>query len=366
MVVTMSRRLIPVLAAFVGLLLVAVPTAAATGWSAPVEIYDGNYSEPSLVVDAHGYAHVVARGDTGVWYLTNKSGTWKRTRLTTDYLLGGEFRVWADRPLITMDRSNGKIVVVYLSRVDVECLPGCPPSISYVTNNGKGWSVARYVPFPPFGQLSIAARNGDIAIAAVRDDLSNGVETQTLDYLHKADGWAVHRVADGGDSGVGSPSLALDSAGLPRIAFVRKGNMKYAVGATTSGDFSIGIVTAATGYVIPSLALDLHDRPMIVWPDGDGTHYARRAGAWYSSLVMPGRYSAQLAVDGNGAHVVSSDGHQGVWYGTGTTSANWTSQQVADARVKEVSVIGVAPNGRVEIAYQTGQDSPRIWFTHTQ
>jgi hypothetical protein len=80
---------------------------------------------------------------------------------------------------------------------------------------------------------------------------------------------------------------------------------------------------------------------------------------------MPGRFDARLAVDGNGAHVVSSDGDHGVWYGTGTTSANWASQQVADARVKAVSVIGFAPNGRVEIAYQTGQDSPRIWFTHS-
>jgi hypothetical protein len=55
-----------------------------------------------------------------------------------------------------------------------------------------------------------------------------------------------------------------------------------------------------------------------------------------------------------------------MWSRLTATSANWTSQQVADARVKEVSVMGVGPNGRVEIAFQTGQDSPRIWFTHTQ
>ena len=84
-----------------------------------------------------------------------------------------------------------------------------------------------------------------------------------------------------------------------------------------------------------------------------------------ASLVMPGSVDARLVVDGNGAHVVSSDGHNGVWYGTGTTIASWTSQQVADVRVKGLGGIGVAPNGRVEIAFQTGQDSPRVWFTQT-
>jgi hypothetical protein len=366
MVVPMSRRLIPVLAAFVGLLVVAVPTAAATGWSTPVEVYDGNYSEPSLAVDAHGFAHVVARGDTGIWYLTNKSGSWTRERLTTDHTQSGiHFRAIA--PLITIDRSVGKLVVVYETVADVDC-EGCYPGVEYITRTGTDWSAPRSIQVNPSSPLSIAARGGDIAIAALGPEWPFGPKTQVLEYLHKADGWALHRVAGGGDyySHIGAPSLALDSAGRPRIAFQRKDHMKYATGATTSDDFTIETVAKVKAFVGASLALDPNDQPMIVWAAGKGTHFARRAGAWSNSLVMPGLYNLRLAVDGNGAHVVSSDGHQGVWYGTGTTNTNWTSQQVANVRVQALAVIGVAPSGRVEIAYQTGRDSPRIWFTHSQ
>jgi hypothetical protein len=367
MVIAMSHRLIPFLIALLGVLVVSVPTAAVSGWSAPVQIYDGNYSEPSLAVDAHGFAHVVARGDTGIWYLTNRSGSWTRERLTTDYVQDGiQYRAIA--PLITIDRSVGKLVVVYGLLADVECLPGCPPTLEYITRTGSNWSAARSIPTSPSccGPLSIAARGGDIAIAGLDDRVTprNG-ETLRIVYLHKADGWSVHRVAGGGNaSSFGPPSLALDRAGRPRIAFQRNDHMKFAKGATTSGTFTIETVATVSG-ARPSLALDPQDRPMIVWAAGDGTHFARRAGDWSSALVMPGRFDARLVVDGDGAHVVSSDGHKGLWYGTGTTSANWTSQQVADARVKVLGGIGVAPNGRVDIAYQTGQDSPRVWFTHT-
>jgi hypothetical protein len=358
--------MVSVLAALIGLLVFVVPTAAATGWSAPIVVYDGNYSEPSLAVDAHGFAHVVARGDTGIWYLTNKSGAWTRARLTTDYTQSGiHYRAIA--PLITIDRSVGKLVVVYEMVADVDC-EGCPPGVEYITRTGTDWSAARSVStINPGSPLSIAARGGDIAIAALGPEWPFGPKTQVLEYLHKADGWALHRVAGGADyySHIGAPSLALDSAGRPRIAFQRKDHMKYATGATTSDDFTIETVGKVTAFVGPSLALDPHDQPMIVWAAGKGTHFARRAGVWSNSMVMPGHYDARLVADGSGAHVISSDGYNGLWYGTGTTSANWTSQQVVDMHTSGLGGIGVAPNGRVDIAYQRGHSSPRIWFTHT-
>ena len=81
---------------------------------------------------------------------------------------------------------------------------------------------------------------------------------------------------------------------------------------------------------------------------------------------MPGGPDARLVADGSGAHVISSNGNNGFWYGSGTTSANWTSQQVMDTNTEALGGIGVAPNGRVDIAYQRGHSSPRVWFTHTQ
>jgi hypothetical protein len=358
----MSHRSISLLAATVAAVVMAAPTAAA-GWTSPVEIYDGNYSEPSLAVDAHGHAHVVARGDTGVWYLTNKSGTWKRTRLTTDHVEYGNL-VRSFHPVIAIDRSRGKIVVAYLTFIADACVPECLPLITYVHTTGVDWSAPIAVStFYPSSRLSIAAGNGDIAMAGLGPEWPIGPKTQVLEYLHKADGWAPHRVAGGADyfSHIGAPSLALDTAGRPRMAFQRKDHVKYATGATTSGPFTIETVGRVTAFVVPSLALDPNDQPMIVWAAGKGTHFARLAGAWSNSMVMPGRYDARLVVDDSGTHVVSSDGDNGLWYGTGTTSANWTSQQVTDLGIDGLGGIGVGA-GRVDIAYELGQDSPRVWF----
>ena len=119
----MSHRRISLVAAIVAAVVVAAPTAAA-GWSPPVVVSDGNYSQSSMVVDPHGNAHIAARGDTGIWYLTDKSGSWTRTRLTTDHQQGG-LPVSASRPAITIDRSNGKLVVAYALTIDHGGDPSC-------------------------------------------------------------------------------------------------------------------------------------------------------------------------------------------------------------------------------------------------
>ena len=121
-----------------------------------------------MAVDAHGFAHVVARGDTGIWYLTNKSGSWTRERLTTDYVQDG-YHFRAISPLITIDRSVGKLVAVYQLVSDVDCDPGCF-QFEYITRTGTNWSSPRGIgEIMPRGPLSIAARGGDIAIAAWDD-----------------------------------------------------------------------------------------------------------------------------------------------------------------------------------------------------
>lgn len=358
----MPNRVISLLAAAVGLCLVAVP-AAATGWSTPVTVFDGDFSQSSLVTDAHGAAHLVARGDTGIWYLTNSHGSWTRTRLTTDHQQHG-LPVSASRPTIAIDRSNGKLVVAYALTIDHGGDPSCCTGTRYVTNGGGGWSAPKQIPINPGSDLSIAAHAGDIAIAVLGGQ-PPGPGTPTLYFATKSGGWVGHRVSGGGeDNGtIGSPSLALDSLGRPRIAFQRNAAMKLAVGTTPSGNFHIEKVASVSGDPVPSLALDDHDRPMIVWAVASGTFYARRnAGVWYASRVMPGHMEARLTIDSHGAHVATADGINGVWYGTGTSSVNWTFHHVVDAKVRRLGGIGVGA-GRVDIAYERGQDSPRVWFT---
>jgi hypothetical protein len=186
--------------------------------------------------------------------------------------------------------------------------------------------------------------------------------------VRKSDGWALHPVAGGGEANgsIGPGSLALDSNGRPRIAYQRNGFIKLATGATTHGDFTREQVAPLPGHANPSLALNANDRAMIVWSVPDGTHYARRdAGVWYSSRVMPGHLDARLTLDSHGAHVVAADGANGLWYGSGTTSANWTFHRLLNVAVSGLGGIGVAPGGRIEIAYERGHANPRVWFIHT-
>lgn len=358
----MSHRRISLLAATVAAMVVAAPAAAA-GWSSPVVVFDGNYSQSSMVVDGHGHAHIAARGDTGIWYLTDRHGSWARTRLTTDHQQQG-LPVTASRPAITIDRSNGKLVVAYALTIDHGGDPSCCTETRYVTNNGAGWSAPKPILINPGSDLSVAAHAGDIAIAVLGGQ-PPGPGTPTLYFASKSGGWSRRGVAGGGENNgtIGSPSLALDSLGRPRIAFQRNGAMKFAVASSPSAHFTIEKVASVSGEVTPSLALDSHDRPMIVWAAASGTFYARRnAGEWYASRVMPGHLEARITIDSQGAHVATADGINGVWYGAGTSSANWTFHHVVDTKVRRLGGIGVGA-GRVDIAYERGQESPRVWFT---
>ena len=164
----------------------------------------------------------------------------------------------------------------------------------------------------PGSDLSIAAQGGDIAIAVLGGQ-PPGPATPTLYFASKSGGWSKHGVAGGGENNgtIGSPSLVLDSLGRPRIAFQRNGAMKFAVASSPTGNFTIEKVATVSGSVTPSLALDDHERPMIVWAAASGTFYARRnAGLWYASRVMPGHLEARLTIDSHGAHVATADRDQ--------------------------------------------------------
>ena len=81
----------------VALLSMAATTAAGSGWASGQSASTGNLYDPSMVEDSKGHEHVVARGDTGVWYITDKSGSFVRTRMTQD-----AFHKTAVNPLIAI------------------------------------------------------------------------------------------------------------------------------------------------------------------------------------------------------------------------------------------------------------------------
>jgi hypothetical protein len=173
------------------------------------------------------------------------------------------------------------------------------------------------------------------------------------------------------------PSLALDSHGKPRIAYLRSTDfgdssaLYYAHGTTRQGDFLWHKVReAGAGVEAPSLVLDGHDRPRIALVADGWTRYAyQNASGWHLERVMRAKYLARLALDGSGRpRIVTQDASTyHLWYGARANGA-WTTQLLEPrGGLTEIGGIAVV-NGRTYVSYDLDAGAPsagRVWFVHS-
>ncbi len=119
--------------------------------------------------------------------------------------------------------------------------------------------------------------------------------------------WTLTEIASG--TGMGNPSLAIDSANKPKIAYVGSGKLMYA--DWTGSKWNISTVEASVSVGSLSLALNNYGSPEICYYDD--THkdlrYARFSGTtWETQLIDDSPYtgigsafySPSLAFDGSG------------------------------------------------------------------
>jgi hypothetical protein len=340
-------------AAAIGLSL-ATPALAAPFGSPQLSI-SGNLSQPSMVTDIGGFQHVVARGDTGIWYVTNKSGSMIRTRLTRDFdtrANGHLFHHAAIAPLIAINK-HGVLTVVY--GVTIASDGGCSPSrgLRYIVRKHGSWSKVKHVPGTTCEDATGLVVNGlTIALATIRG-AGNGASA--VSYVTNSSGsWTHVTVANGlpTDTHISSASLAMYD-GKPMLAYVKKGHLIYARGLTRIGNF-IHETAATTGPSAdsqPSVAINpKNDWPMIVWAQADGTHYAyRNAQGWYSYRVMQGGVRALLAFDlGGYPYIAAADGTGGLWYADRLTGP-WQAIKLDSHPVSDLAGIGFSDH--IEISY---------------
>jgi hypothetical protein len=163
--------------------------------------------------------------------------------------------------------------------------------------------------------------------------------------------------------GILSPSLALDSAGEPRVA--------YLVGSGGEVDYAFrsgGVWTTETIDVVSpnqalktSLALDSTGLPHVAYDEfpGIGVNYAVRTDAgWSIELVDAGeRWSPALVLDsGDNPHMVFYDAELGALIYATRSSRTWCPQTIEDdpsprIRIGRDPAIVLAANGAIHVSY---------------
>jgi len=340
------------------------------GWTAPVMVWNGDYSQSSMVVDRHGHVHIAARGDSGIWYITNRTGTWTRARLTQD-VANTYGKVTDTDPHIALDRSDGSLTVVYTRTTPRDYIPQW--TLRYITNRSGGWSSPRDI--PGMWAQSVVVRNGAIAIATPVVVMCCVGDFHAASFVTNASGhWTTASVGTPTHDSSRTPyalSLALDSQGKPRLVFVKDDRVRYARGTTKLGSFVYETVATVNvvDSIATSIALDGQDRPRIAYANGAGTRFASRDASGWQIRSLTGFASevtdVRLVIDGGGHPCLAlAMGPAGLGYFTKSGGA-WHSQRLDARPVRVLGGLALGPNGRVNVLYQRGQTTPRLWFTHS-
>ena len=370
----MHRAVRSLAVAIVLFVLGAAPASAAPGWGPASKVLDRSLSQPSMVVDDEGHEHIAARGETGIWYLTdlNGMGTWSGVRLTRDFTNQHGDRVTASAPRIALDRERGRLVVVYTrtigmdtpSTTDVRFItfPVAPHGLDAISRS-------RPIPRIP-SAASVVMRDGVLAVVGE----AGLYDSTTVRFVTNATGrWTTAELGPERVGGPTDPSLALDRDGHAVIAYltdpppVGDPVVRLAHATTTSGGFRSTRVAPGAA---PSLVLDSHDRPLLARTHATSTLFARRlADGWHLTPVMPAGAVVELRLDRQERpHIVAASHGRapGLWYATRRTGV-WQHVRL-DARIPTVVSVGIAlqrrwTGGPMHVVYQLGQ---RVWHIQSE
>ena len=324
---------------------------AVDDFSTPVRIFDQNYYELDVTSDNDGDIHAVARGDTGLWYLTDTGGSWSRERLTT---FG--FHEHDGDPSIAVDGADNAYITFESDWCD-DCAPGGNDGIGLLTNKSGDFP---HQPTLIHGNSatdpSIAVRNGKVYIAySLYCCLPDQEDAQLWLYTNASGSGTKTKIRNDGRN----PSLVVNGAGRPRVAFDSNG-IRFASAATKIGDWTVDKVPGTNSNdVRPHLDYDFG--PNIAFTGADGTYIAWRTGGdWVHEGITGARGNTDFSAD-DSFHIVAIDENDG---GVSAKSFLYSDTISGQAVARDVGIT-VRPNGTFVVMFiaRTGIP-PGIYISH--
>ena len=261
-------------------------TPAAFG--TPVRAIAGSFADVSEVVDSTNHVHVVASGRDGVWYATDRTDTWQRTRALTN---SSSFSY--GQATIALDANDR----VHIAATRFPNGAG-DVGIWYVTDKGRarGTFPAAPTKIAPQGngEPVLKVQGGHLYLVDVKNWCCVGDGTVQL-RTNVTGTWTVATVGRGQN-----PSFRLGTDGRARVAFQRDdfgAGIFYAIASTPSGGFShVKLPGTGNPDTNPVLALDASNRARIAWRHfGGGSTVdflfaSQSSGGWgAASTVVSGR-----------------------------------------------------------------------------
>ena len=284
---------------------VGSPAAAAT----PQRVLSGDFHRGlALALDSSGHRHVVATSGSGdLWYATDRSGTWHSQRI----LVGerGAY-VWS-QPAIAADQ-HGRVHIVAVREYAWDT-PGSTGGIFYRTDKGRprGQFAPKVRIAPPRSDdPSLRVADGVLYLAyQVEETGPEPSGDEPIMFMTTRRGrWHVEKVADNGFL----PSLRVDANGRARIVYTDLEGLRYSEARTRIGDFTAPArIPGTLGRPgTPSLALDRAGRPHVAWTswamDPAVLFIERSADGWTPRRGLGQGHSAELSIDALGRpHVVA-------------------------------------------------------------
>jgi len=262
-------------------------------WSSPVNVLTGQFFEIAAAVDSTGAVHIAAAGRNGLWYVTNRTGSWVATRILTN-----PTNKSYQQPSIALN-ANDRVFIAFSRSSCDDCTPGSSDGIYLLTDQGRtrGTFAATQTKIAPAtsAEPSLAIEGGNLYLAYQTACCEPGPLPALLLRTNASGSWTQSQITAHGDS----PSLQVTSTGRARVAYTKPSGIGFAAASTMTGGFSSVTLPGTTSSdEAPVLALGPSGNPHVVWIHSSLTsaqvRYATRvAGSWTTpaNVVSPANLS---------------------------------------------------------------------------